>query len=116
MANKEMKARVQQKIDTSTNWAKATNFIPLKGEIIVYSDTKQIKIGDGTTKVNSLPYIGDEKANKKSLATVATSGDYEDLSNKPNVPSLSQYFTTVDDHYAINTVGFAELAKSLSNI
>ncbi len=57
MANKEMKARVQQKIDTSANWAKATNFTPLEGEMIIYSDTNQIKIGDGVTKVNNLSFV-----------------------------------------------------------
>jgi hypothetical protein len=30
--------RTQQKTDTSTNWAKVPNFVPLKGEIIIYSD------------------------------------------------------------------------------
>ena len=48
--------RIQQKADTSANWAKATNFIPLKGEIIIYTDKNQFKIGDGTTKVNELPF------------------------------------------------------------
>ena len=51
-----MKLRIKQKTDTSTNWAKATNFVPLKGELIVYSDLKKIKIGDGTTKVNDLAF------------------------------------------------------------
>ena len=53
---KEFKARFPQKIDTSANWAKATNFIPLKGEIIIYSDTNQIKTGDGITKINDLKF------------------------------------------------------------
>lgn len=63
MANKEMKARVQQKIDTSANWSKAINFIPLKGEIIVYSDINKIKIGDGIHKINNLSFIDDDKQN-----------------------------------------------------
>lgn len=33
------------------------------------------------------------KANISDLADVATSGDYNDLSNKPNIPSLSGYAT-----------------------
>ena len=47
MANKILKTRVQNKHDTSTNWAKATTFVPLAGEVIVYDDLKRIKIGDG---------------------------------------------------------------------
>ena len=66
---KEMKARVQQKIDTSANWAKATNFIPLKGEIIIYSDTNQIKTGDGITKINDLKFTDENKQDK-----ITTSG------------------------------------------
>ncbi len=56
MANKTYQGRIVQKHDSSANWAKATNFIPLKGEIIIYDDLNKIKIGDGTTKVNNLNF------------------------------------------------------------
>ena len=56
MATKEIKVRTQQKNDTSTNWAKATTFVPLKGELIIYTDIGQFKVGDGTTTVVNLPY------------------------------------------------------------
>lgn len=56
MANKILKARVQNKCDTAANWKLATNFKPLKGEIILYTDTKQMKVGDGNTLVNNLPF------------------------------------------------------------
>ena len=59
MADVSLKTRIKQKTDTSANWAKATNFIPLKGEIIVYSDLNRIKIGDGVTKVTALPFLAD---------------------------------------------------------
>ena len=36
MAEKNMKARIVHKHDTEANWLKATNFTPMKGEIIVY--------------------------------------------------------------------------------
>lgn len=36
MAN--VKTRIIQKHDSSANWAKATTFVPLKGEIIIYDD------------------------------------------------------------------------------
>lgn len=45
------------KKDISNNWDKAKNFIPKEKEIIVYTDLNQIKIGDGVTKVNDLPFI-----------------------------------------------------------
>ena len=56
MANKILKTRVQNKCDTAANWKLATNFKPLKGEIILYTDTKQMKVGDGNTLVNNLPF------------------------------------------------------------
>lgn len=60
MANKEIKTRIQNKNDTSENWAKAVNFIPLKGEIIIYNDTLQFKIGDGTTLLSQLEFVNKE--------------------------------------------------------
>lgn len=60
MADKTVKIRLVLKHDTAENWAKATNFIPKKGEVIIYDDAAgapaRIKIGDGTTKVNDLPF------------------------------------------------------------
>lgn len=48
------------KKDTSENWSKAKNFIPKKSEIIIYID-KGMKIGDGKTKVNDLPFINNNE-------------------------------------------------------
>ena len=64
MAEKILEARVQMKTDTEENWLKATNFIPKNGEIIIYAidathSCQRVKIGDGTTLVNSLPFIND---------------------------------------------------------
>lgn len=62
MAEKSLQVRIQNKIDLTANWEKATNFIPKKGEIIVYSDgggtgVPKMKVGDGATKVGSLKFI-----------------------------------------------------------
>lgn len=59
---KTISTRVQMKTDTALNWSKAINFIPKKGEIIIYeadSDYgyERMKIGDGSTKVNNLPFV-----------------------------------------------------------
>ena len=47
------------KKDTSENWNKAKNFIPKKNEIIIYTDlgSNVIKIGDGKTLLNELPFV-----------------------------------------------------------
>lgn len=58
--------RVKLKYDTEENWNKATNFVPMRGEVIIYTPTNdttninensyKIKIGDGTRTVINLPF------------------------------------------------------------
>lgn len=57
MPNKTFHTRYQIKRDSSTNWEKAVNFIPLSGEQIYYTDLNKIKVGNGITNVNSLPFL-----------------------------------------------------------
>ena len=61
-----MKERIQIKHDIAANWAKAKNFIPLPGELIIYDgiiedgvyiEQPKIKIGDGVHKLAELPFI-----------------------------------------------------------
>ena len=60
----EYKGRIQHKHDTTENWNKAANFIPLQGEIIIYTDTNKLKIGNGINTVSELAYISDYKVIK----------------------------------------------------
>lgn len=62
---KNISTRIIHKHDTEANWNKATNFIPKQGELIVYDKDQnhsqiRLKMGDGTTKVNDLPFSIDE--------------------------------------------------------
>jgi hypothetical protein len=61
-----MKERIQIKHDIAANWAKAKNFIPLPGELIIYDgiiengiyiEQPRLKIGDGVHKLDELPFI-----------------------------------------------------------
>ena len=70
MANKTFQGRIVQKHDTKANWEKATNFIPLKGEIILYDDLNELKIGDGTTKINDLDFFASAIIKKWTSADV----------------------------------------------
>ena len=54
--SKEIKARVQQKHGTKAEWDRATSFVPLKGELIVYTDIGQFKVVDGSMSFVYLPY------------------------------------------------------------
>lgn len=73
-------ARIKLKRDTTANWGKARGFIPLDGEVIIYTDYKQItktiegvtttknvpgiKIGNGNAYVQDLAFIDDELRDK----------------------------------------------------
>ena len=62
MANK-IDARIRHKHDTEENWLKATNFVPLLGEMIVYDPDAsfsycRVKMGDGVNVVSALPFMG----------------------------------------------------------
>ena len=62
MAEKTLNTRIVHKHDTEANWNLATNFIPLQGELIVYDidnthSYERLKIGDGATNVNTLPFV-----------------------------------------------------------
>ena len=110
MAVKTLTTRVQQKSDTSANWAKATNFTPLKGEIIVYTDLRKIKIGDGVTKVGALGFANSKDAETltgASLSTILNSSDVEIPTSKAVLDALEKY---IDDMF-----GMSELSLRASD-
>lgn len=51
-----IKEQTTIKKDSPENWNKAKNFVPKEGEIIVYLGMG-MKLGNGETKVNDLPFI-----------------------------------------------------------
>ena len=62
MSEKIFNTRIQLKHDTEINWAKALNFIPKAGEVIIYDADEnynyaRLKIGDGITPINSLGFF-----------------------------------------------------------
>ena len=80
MIEKNISSRIQHKHDIEANWAKALNFIPKAGEIIIYdidenNSIPRIKIGDGERTINNLPFsISGENG---------FSGSWNDLIDKP---------------------------------
>lgn len=73
-----VKTRIQNKNDIEANWLKATNFTPLKGEVIIYNEDsthnyKRVKIGDGKTLVSNLPFLNAELEAKISDLTTRLS-------------------------------------------
>ena len=102
MANKEIKTRIQNKNDTSENWEKAVNFVPLKGEIIIYNDLRLTKIGDGVTKVGALEFANSKDAETltgASLSTILNSSDVEIPTSKAVLDALEKY---IDDMFGMS--------------
>ena len=107
---KTISARMQMKTDTALNWSKAINFIPKKGEIIIYeadSDYgyERMKIGDGSTKVNDLPFVIGAKDWHQNNPTAS---DY--IKNRPggytvNYPALNiEWDGVIGDRVSVDIV------------
>lgn len=84
--------RIIQRRDTAENWTTENPTLEA-GEWGYETDTKKIKLGDGTTAWNNLSYFAggsavvawDDVTGKPTFATVATTGSYNDLTNKPTI-------------------------------
>lgn len=52
------------KVDSEENWKKATNYVPDIFTIIIYefeNGAPKVKIGDGVTFVNDLPFLSNKE-------------------------------------------------------
>lgn len=61
--------RIRLKSDTTANWYRNPSFIPLEGEVLIYTDYETnsdgdyipgVKIGDGQSYGVDLPFVGDD--------------------------------------------------------
>lgn len=64
MRDSNMRARISQLHRTAAEWNKLPDFVPMQSELIVYDPDSQysyarIKVGDGVTKLQKLPFIVD---------------------------------------------------------
>ena len=59
MTSTTLKTRIKLKNGTPEEWSQATNFSPLKGELVIYNDADnpRMKVGDGETNINDLPFV-----------------------------------------------------------
>ena len=110
-----MADRIQIRRDTAANWASANPVLAV-GEQGYETDTRKMKIGNGSSTWNALSYFADTSSldaatldgldstdfataaqgaladsaiQSADLATVATSGSYTDLSDQPSIPSIT---------------------------
>lgn len=95
MAEKIFNVRIVQKHNTEAEWLKAVDFIPKQGEIIIYDKDnnysyERIKIGDGATKVSSLPFVHGavESVNGQTGVINLTAKDINALPADTIIPSV----------------------------
>lgn len=73
MAEKTINTRIIMKHATESEWSKVSDFTPKLGEIIVYDKDaiysyERMKVGDGVSKISSLPFITDAALAKANTA------------------------------------------------
>ena len=98
MAEKQFNGRIIQKHDSEANWEKATNFIPKAGEIIIYDTDEthhycRIKIGDGSTLINNLPFSTEEEI-ESYAAPLSHTHNYAGSSSAGGAATSAEKLTT----------------------
>lgn len=90
MANTTLKTRIILNNKTTDEWAQAATFVGLKGEFLVDSSTRKIKIGDGATAYPDLPFVNLTPEEVDSLIKAASHSH----SNKSVLDATTASFTT----------------------
>ena len=62
MADKTLNTRIQVLNDTAEALEKKSTAVPLKGEIVYDQTNRKMKIGDGTTALGDLKFVGGDEA------------------------------------------------------
>lgn len=110
--------RIKMKRDTTANWNNAVGFIPLDGEIIIYTDYKTItevidnqnvtknipgiKIGDGNAYVQDLPFM-DNDLRDALMAHIANTNVHVTLNDKSFWNNKLNYDDTLEvDNELVN--------------
>lgn len=120
---KNIISRIVHKHDIEANWLKATNFIPKKGEIIVYDRDDNVtdellkgpytyarfKIGDGATLVSDLPFIDASTLSGASLETTLNNSNIEIPTSHAVFTALEYKMDIVDENDAMELMSELDL-------
>ena len=71
------------------------NFLINKVNNIIDNKQDTLTPGTGINITNDVIGVDSEQVNEITLATVATTGDYDDLSNKPTIPTVNNATLTI---------------------
>ena len=118
MADKTIKTRIIHKHATESNWLKAVNFTPKQGELIIYDPDSvysyaRYKIGDGTNKVNDLPFLSAGQlmpAGKQVAYQSINSGNYS-----VTIGSHAEIFNDYESNVASGDFSHAEGDHTLAS-
>lgn len=89
MATNTLKTRIVLNNRTSDEWAQNSNFVGLKGEVLIDITNRKIKVGDGTTTYDKLAYVNLTPEEVQSLITAASHSH----SNKAVLDATTASFT-----------------------
>lgn len=106
--------RIISKHDTTENWNNAQGFIPMKGEIIVYDDFRQIgidwngkpiyepgiKVGTGNAYIQDLPFVGSGHENNNEIHI--TEAERLFWNNKLNVIDPVEFSSEEEEELVFN--------------
>ena len=117
--DKKLIGRFVPKGDVEANWKKAVGFIPLDKEIIIYKPDKnysyaRMKIGDGKTGVNDLPFVIDVNGNIASKEWVEEQAQALGLSLQEYVNSSIQGLAT--EEYVDEKIAAIEIPSIPENL
>ena len=99
MSEKNINTRIVNKHDIEANWIEASNFVPLKGEAIIYDADSthsyiRVKIGDGSTLVTQLPFIAEPQLRETIMLSASdwtgTTSPYSQIVSVSGVMSNSK--------------------------
>ena len=107
--NKQINTRIVLKNDIEEHWQQAVNFTPILGELILYNpdsthNYSRLKVGDGVTNVNELPFVDDNILN--ALTSYAK---IEDVPTKVGQLENDSKYTTEEE---VNTL-FQRLSSDM---
>lgn len=96
---------------TDTTRASQSDLTALETQ--VQANTTVIGNKANQSDLNALSNEVSAKVNSADLATVATSGDYNDLTNKPVIPDVSNYYTKTqsDNKFALKFTDVDDIQK-----
>lgn len=111
---KTIQTRVQHKHDTEENWGKASGFIPLVGELIIYDVDDnhpkiRAKVGNGTDLLSALPWAIDETC----VVWTGTQAEYKALNSANAIATGTVVIITDDNDVAAGGTTTAKLGTAV---